>query len=321
MKLARNLALAAVAAGFALPAAAQTVGIATNPQGSLYYRVGAAVAKLMNEKLEIKARVQPFSGSSTYIPLISSHEVQMGLVNVSDSVKAPKGEGAFEGRPQPNLRALNVMFALPFAFLVPDDSPIKKLEDVKGKRVPTAFTSQTTINDLQAAILANGGMKPSDVKGYPVPNVFKGVDVLGEDKVEAAATAVGIAAIQKANIKMRSRGGVRFIPINTDKEALARMSAVVPSRPMTLNPAPHLTGIKQPTATMAFLAFLTANDKMPDETAYNIVKMLHGSKPELVKITKALSSFDPKGMTFRFDAEYHPGAIKFYKEIGQWPPK
>ena len=321
MKRAKTLAITLLATTIALPAAGQTVGIATNPQGSLYYRVGAAIAKLMNEKLHIKARVQPYSGSSTYIPLVSSHEVQMGLVNVSDSVKAPKGLDAFKGRPQPNLRVLNVMFALPFSLLVPADLPIKTLAEVKGHRIPTAFTSQTTIVDLQAAALANAGLKPSDVEGFPVPNVFKGVDVLGEGKVDAAMTAAGIAAIQKASIRMRSHGGVRFVPINTDPAALARMSAIVPSRPMVLKPAKYLPGIVKPTPMMAFLAFLTANDKMSDATAYKIVKMLHDSKPELVKITKALNSFNPKEMTFKFDATWHPGAIKYYKEIGEWPPK
>jgi len=321
MKFTRPLAMAILATAIAVPASAQTFGLATNPQGSLYHRVGVAVAKLFNDKLGIKARVQPFSGTSTYIPLLNENEIQTGIINVSDSVKAPAGTGAFEGRPQPNIRMLSVLFPLPFSLLVPADSPIKSIREIKGHRIPNAFTSQTTIADLQEAVLANAGLKPSDIVGYPVPNVFKGAESLGDGKVDGAMTAAGIAAIQKSHIKLRGRGGVRFVPIDTSPEAVARMSAVVPSRVLMLNPAKNLPGVVAPTPMMAFLAFLAANDKMTDEQAYKIVKLLHDSKPELVKMTRILSRFDPDGMTFNFKAKWHPGAIKFYKEVGQWPPK
>lgn len=321
MNMLKAFVFSALATALAAPAAAQTVGIGTNPQGSLYYRVGATVAKLMSDHLDIRARVQPFSGSSTYIPLLNNNEIQLGIINVSDAVKARKGVDAFEGRPQPNIQLLNVMFPLPFTLLVPADSPIKSISEVKGLRLPTAFTSQTTINDLQEAILANAGLTPDDIRGYPVPNVFTGAEAVGDGRVDAATTAVGIAAIQKSNLKLRSRGGVRFVSIDTSPEAVARMSAVVPSRPLVIHPAPHLTGIVEPTATMAFLAFLAANDRMSEDEAYRLVKLLHASKEEMAKSAPPLQNFDPDAMTFKLDAEYHPGAIRFYREIGQWPPQ
>lgn len=65
-------------------ASAQTIGFGVNPQGSLYHRIGVAVSKLMNDNMGVKVRVQPYSGSSTYIPLLNRDEVRFALVNVSD---------------------------------------------------------------------------------------------------------------------------------------------------------------------------------------------------------------------------------------------
>lgn len=322
MKFARLFIIAGVASLVAGAASAQTIGFGANPQGSLYYRVGIAVTKLMGDKMGIKARVQPYSGSSTYIPLLNRDEIRLALVNVSDGVHATEGIDNFKGRPQPNLRLINVMFLLRFSVLVPKDSTFQRIRDLKGARMPAGFTSQTTIVNLMKAVLASDGLTLSDVKPYPTPNVFKGTALLGEGKVEAASTGAGIAAIQKADIKLRKRGGVRFLPIGPDEAA---MNAVVPSSGIDVKPAPHLKGVLGTTRMMAFRAFLTTNTKASNEFVYNLLKTVHTNKKTLVGMTKALGTFNPKVLTFDLRGKqgavkYHPGAVKYLKEVGQWPP-
>ncbi len=322
MKLYRGVIAFALAASVAGTASAQTIGFGVNPQGSLYHRIGVAVSKLMNDNMGVKVRVQPYSGSSTYIPLLNRDEVRFALVNVSDGVNATEGISNFKGRPQPDLRLINIMFLLRFSFLVPNDSPVKKAEDLKGLRMPTGFTSQTTVQNLLKATLASANLTLDDIKPYPTPNVFKGTALLGEGKVQAVGTGAGIAAIQKADIKLRRRGGVRFVSIGKN---ISAMNALVPSSGMVVNPAPHLKGVLKPTTMMAFRAFLTTNTKSTDEFVYRLIKLLHGNKKALVAMTKALGTFNPKLMTFdlrgaKGAVPYHPGAIKFLKEIGQWPP-
>jgi TRAP-type uncharacterized transport system substrate-binding protein len=60
---------------------------------------------------------------------------------------------------------------------------------------------------------------------------------------------------------------------------------------------------------------------MPNDLVYNIVKTLHDNKEDLVKGAPVFRGFDPKGMTEEIGVPWHPGAIKYYTEIGQWPPK
>ena len=314
------LALAALAITSGA-ATAQTVGIGTMEQGSLYFRVSTVIAKLMNEKMGIKARVQPFSGTSTYIPLLNKGEVQIAMVSVSDAINAFKGEDNFKGRPQTNLRMLAVMFPLPFAYLVPADSPVKKVEDLKGLRAPSRFTSQTVVAINERAVLATGGLTRDDLKGYPVPNIFKGIMALADGKVDASAAAAGIAPVRQADIKLRSHGGVRFIPIGTKPEQIAAMQKVVPSRPLILKPSKQLPGVTEPTAFMGYPTFLAANASVSDDMIYKLVKLLHGSKDDMAKASAVLARFDPDGMTIPLPTPYHPGAIKYYGEIGQWPAK
>jgi TRAP transporter TAXI family solute receptor len=259
-------------------------------------------------------------GSSTYIPLLNRGEVELGLTNVDDSRTAFKGGGSFR-QPNPNLRLLTVMFPLPLGVVVPADSPIKTIADLKGKRMPGSYVAQTTGRVLQQAILASGGLTPKDIREVPAPNLFAGVDLMAQGKVDAATVAPGTAQVQKAHAEMASRGGVRFLPVDTSPQSLAGMRRYMPVRPMTLNPAPHLAGIIGATPVMSYSIFLTTNEKMSDDMAYKLTKMLHESRDDLVRATPALNRFDPKRMAEDIGVPYHPGAVRFLTEAGQWPPK
>jgi len=272
------------------------------------------------DQLKMQVRVQPTAGTSTFIPQLDRGEIDFGLTNVDDSRTAYNGVEAFK-RPNPNMRLMAIAFPLTLGVLVPDDSPIKTIADLKGKIMPWGYNAQTTGRVLQEAVLASGGLTMKDVKTVPTQSLFSGVDLLGEGKVEAATISVGTGQGQQANVKLSSHGGVRFINMDSSPEAVARIRKVLPARPIVVQPAAYAVGIHGPTTVMAYSVFFTTNDKMPDDVVYSIVKMLHESKDELVKGQPVFRNFEPNGMNEEIGVPWHPGAIKFYKEIGQWPPK
>jgi ABC-type amino acid transport substrate-binding protein len=198
---------AAVGSVVAATAQAQQIRVlAANPQGSIFYAGSVAIGKLMDDKLKMQVRVQPMAGSSTYIPLLDRGETDFGLTNVDDAVSAYKGIGSFR-QANPNIRLIAAVFQLNFGILVPNDSPIKTIKDLKGKTMPWGYNAQVTGRILQSAALASEGLTMDDVKQVPTQSLFSGVDMLGEGKVEAAALAIGTAQVQRANVSLASHGG------------------------------------------------------------------------------------------------------------------
>lgn len=321
MRLANFVIAAAIVTGVSTSAQAQQIRvIASNPQGSVFYSASATIGKLMDEKLKMQVRVQPMGGSSTYIPLLNRGEVDFGLTNVDDSATAYKGTGNFR-EANPNLRLMAVAFPLTLGIIVPNDSPIKSVSDLKGKTMPWGYNAQTTGRVLQSAVLASEGLTMDDIKPVPTQSLFSGVDLLGEGKVEAATIAIGTAQAQRANVNLASRGGIRFLNMKSTPDAMARVRKILLSRPITIQPAPHAVGIIAPTTILAYSIFFTTNDKMPDDIVYSVVKGLHASKEDLIKGHPVFRGFDPNRMTEEIGVPWHPGAIKFYTEIKQWPPK
>jgi TRAP transporter TAXI family solute receptor len=321
MKTLRCMIVAAAAAGIAAAAQAQDVRvIASNPQGSIFYSASAAIGKLIDEKLKMQVRVQPMGGSSTYIPLLNRGEVDFGLTNVDDALTSLKGTGNFR-QPNPNLRLMAAVFPLTLGVIVPNDSPIKTTADLKGKTMPYGFDAQTTGRVLQQAVLATAGLTINDIKTVPTQSLFSGVDMLAEGKVEAATIAIGTAQAQRANVTLNSRGGIRFIMMDTSPEAMARVRKILPSRPITIQPAPHAVGIVTPTTILAYSIFLSTHAKMPDDVVYNVVKAIHAGKEDMIKGHPIFRTFNPAQMNEEIGVPWHPGAVKFYQEIKQWPPK
>src|SRR5512139_251468 len=213
--------LTAIAAGLlASSAQAQVLGFGSAPQGTIGYNMSSAIAKVMAENAKVQSRVQPYSGSSAVLPLVSSGELDLAVCNVLEGQEAAAGEGPYQGRKQTNLRVLGVIFPLYSSIFVRKDSPIKSLADLKGKRIPAGFSAQVTLDRVIDAVLANGGVSRKDIVPVLVPNVIRGADDFAEGKTDGGFFALGAAKVLEVH---KSTGGIRYLPLSDDPKAVAEM--------------------------------------------------------------------------------------------------
>ena len=309
-----SLAMALPAWGQNLP---RSFRISTNPQGSLFYRAGAAVAKVLSSQLPVPSRVQPFAGTSVALPLVDKGEVELGVNNTNDSRMAYRGMEPFQ--PTPNLRVLTVLFTLRVAFFVPANSDIRSVEDLRGKRIPSQYKAQLAVWFNATSILAGAGMDWDDVKGVPTANVVTGTNLLIEGKVDAALFAIGAGKVKEANAKIS--GGVRFIPINSSPEAIRRMQKTMPGTYPLLVKANKRLSVLEDIRVEAYDVFIVTSTLLSDDAAVAVVKALHKAEKEVKAAFPPLRSFSRGRMVKKnVTIPYHPGAIKAYKELGLWSP-
>jgi len=310
---------AALASFSLLPANAadRTYIIGTSPQGSLAFATGNALSKVVDAKAGLTLRTRATGGSSTVVPQINKGQIDFGLSNALETGMGYLGKGPFQGRPQKNLMVASTLYPLQPTYAVPFDSKIRKLEDAKGMRIPSRFTSQTTFVTLTDALLASAGLKISDFKGVPVSNYIKGGDFLAQDKVDLAIVAPGSGASRKQHAAMRNHGGLRYISIGKD---LAAMRKFFPEAyPRTIKANKSIPGLIEDTTVMAYPFYVVTGKHVPADVIYKIVKVMHENKDALVKAFASFRNFDPKDQARPHSSvPFHPGAIKYYKEIGIW---
>lgn len=312
-------AMAATGALAALPALAQSVGMATAKQGAYTYSAGAAISKVASDN-GLAMRIQPYAGTSAYVPVLNKGEVEFGLANQLETYYAIRGEAIYNGRPQPNLRVVAVMVPFGGAFYVKKDSPIKSMADLKGKRVPARFTSARVLHTLVEGSLANAGLSYKDVQQVPVTTVPSNADAYARGQLDAFFFAVGAAKVREVDAKV---GGLRALPYNTDAKSVQAMQKFVPVAIVsTVQPRKGLAGFPVATPAMEYAYLVLTNAKVKDETVYKLAKVMHDNKKGMVEGFRPLAGFNPAKMSRKMDAlTFHPGAVKFFQETNQWPPK
>ncbi len=315
--------LSAVAAAAVITVAgyaeAQSVGIGTGPQASLTNRIGAGLAKVIADGAGLKTRAVPHTSNALHVPLVAKGTLAFGINSTQDVNAASQGTDQFAGRKAENWVLAARTVPLPVGILVRKDSPFKTLKDLKGKKFTVGFTAQKTVLFILNAYTQNAGMKVSDFEGVRVPNTDTGSKLFLKGDVDATLSSLGGGRLRNADAKV---GGIRILSMDNSPAGIAAMQAAYPnSYQLTLTPRKGSIGVEGPTHVMAFDMLMMTSTKTPDDVVYKAVKALHGGKEGLVKISPVFRRFNPKGMAPNFKGVgYHPGAVKFYKEAGIWPP-
>lgn len=300
-------------------AMAQVVGIASGQPGSLGHNTGQAVAKIANQEAGIIARTQPHAGTAAYIPLINNGEIEFGFANSVESEYALTGTGNFEGRANPNLRMVGVMFPLRTGLMVAADTGIKTIADLKAKasglRISSEYTASTIIPYYIMGALANGGMSYDDFKKVPVSNFVKGIFALGDDLVDVTLISLNSGAGKKVNAQLQGRGGLKYVSLDTSPEAEARFKKLMPTgNIITIKANENISGMSEAANLVEIPWVMLTNKDVSDELVYKMTKAIAENKEKLGASFGAFKRANLAKMAPATAVEYHPGALKYFAE-------
>lgn len=306
----------ALASPIAANAELKSLTIGTNPSGTVFYLLGGGFAKLFQQKLKIRSVAQPNGGASVYLPLLDNGEMPLGMASSIESTLAYGGKAPFK-RPMSNIRALARVWKIPYSYLVRNDSGIKSVADLKGKRVMVDMPTNASLSLLNKAILKSGGLTEASVQAMTSGGLIKGVDAVAEGRADAAPIATGVPALKKSHASVP--GGLRILPLG-DELSEAQFSDLLPGVGHWMHPPmktrPYIDG---KTKVALYSAFLNASASMEDDDVYKLAKTLHENWEQLRKDYPPLRGVKQAELAPATNTvPYHPGAIRFYKEAGLW---
>lgn len=290
------------------------LSVGTAPPGGAFFVVGGAIAQVVSShtkdmKWEVSAEAT--KGTQENIRRLAKGELEFALANAAISYFAVRGEGAWK-REQP-IRTVMTLAPNVALFITPQSSGVKNLSDLKGKRAVVGPAGAGFEYFLQP-ILGAHGVTYEDFT--PLHNTQAGaVDMLADGSAVAAflGGAVPTASITRASASQN----IFFIPF--DDTAKQSLFENYPFFNAVVIPSGTYRGQDEPFHGMNVGAMhLITAANLDADTVYQFTKTLYEQRAEVVKIHPAGRAINPKNIVKDTGTPFHPGAIRYYKEIGIW---
>ena len=292
----------------------QYLSMGTAPPGGAFFVVGGALAEVLNAQPQETWNVtaEATSGSQENIRRLATGELDFAISNAAITYFAVRGAEGWD-RAYP-ARAVMTLAPNVTVFLTLANSDIKTLSDLKGHRVgigPAGAGFEYFVRPLLAA----HGVQLSDLTPLNATQ-SAAVDLLADGAADAVLLggAVPTASIMQASASM----DVYFIPYESDSvEELA--NEYVFFDPATI---PENTYRGQDTAFKGLNVgsmHLITSENIDEDVVYRVTKALYENREQVVQRHAAGKAINPVNVVRDTGTEFHPGAIRFYREIGIWP--
>jgi hypothetical protein len=320
--LSLTIALLAAADASAQKLPASTT-IGTNPAGTVFYAVGAGIAKVISDAGQMQSVVQPYTGTSTLLPLLDSGEVDFAIINAVESNLAYQGPNRLKiGGKNPLSHVPNarlIMRGSPlFIGLVTKKDGIKSIAEAKGKRLAGEYPANIAIWYHGYAALASAGLTWNDVKVVPVPAVNDGVDAIVQGRADAAIHAIGAAKVKEADASV----GVRIVPLDCTAQGDARVRKAVPGYSTTTLKSGFSTGVIGDTCVLNFDIYFLGHKGLSNDVVLASLKAVWDNIDKLPPLHTQFKDWTrERAVSPDVTLPYHPAAVQFYKEKNLWNPK
>jgi len=301
---------------FAMPVNAQVknrISIATGGTGGVYYPLGGGMAALISKHIpSTEATAEVTTASVDNVKLL--HGNRVGLAFSLPDTAWDGFRGVIKGIPErASIRALMALYSNYMHIVAADGSGIKSVADLKGKRVSTGSPgSGVEVKGLR--VLEAYGLTPKDLRSQERLGAAESAGALKDRKIDAFFWDGGLPT--GAVLDLAATPGIK-IQLIPHGDAIPKMVAKYGPLYFTSNiPKAMYKGIDEDTPVAAATNLLIANEKLDENLAYQITKLLLEHTADLVAVHRAASEMSLKNAVIGSPIPFHPGALRYYKEKG-----
>ncbi|MFC0559337.1 TAXI family TRAP transporter solute-binding subunit [Halalkalibacter alkalisediminis] len=292
--------------------APSTVVIGTASQGGVYYIYGGGLGQLLESKLGVSANVEVTGGPVDNIRLIQAGDQDLGMMTTGPGYEAINGVGSeFEGNPHDDIRVVFPMYYTPFHWWALDSSGVASLDDMAEKGIsrsgvgPMGGTSGTYLPLIH------------ELLGLDVTPVYAGAGDMTSQQQDGQLDVIGFAAGLPIPA-VQEVAALRDINLfGVEGEQRDQIIEQFPFfTPYTIEAGTYENIDHDDIETIAQFNFGIVHKTMNIDFVYELVKAYHENNDLLVTTHSSATEAVPEAILLNESVPLHPGAIKYYEEIG-----
>lgn len=292
---------------------------ASGPIGSGWYPISILFTDIWMDKIPgLNVTVIEGASVSNVRVVNEGKDATNGLTYFTDYIAGVKGEGPFAGKPCSNVQVVSRLYPGWWNIAVLDKSPVKKFEDLIGRHIfpgGKGFGSELGFQRILSVYgksyddITKAGGKIS-YGGYA-----DGANML-KDGVVDCIIAIGspeVPALQEVD----ALNPVRLIPLPEDKLKAIESKGWGYDISVPI-PAGTYKNQKEPVPAISDYSVLIVNKSLSEDLVYKMTRTLWEN------IERVRKEQPRRGGWIRLETAlkgvdlslFHPGAVKYYKEIG-----
>ena len=296
-------------------AASKLIPVYTPASGGTGYILGAGIASLTKKYApDVEMVVEPTTGSLEIVRRIAERDQAkkegFGIFGTVDAYHALKGLKEFSGKPCPNLRAITFLWGADVYLVALANSPIKSYADLKGKRVGMSGAG-SSVSLIAFSLLEAHGVKRGDFKPY-----FYVYKETMEGIIDGSLDTgfLGGSYPMASYTELALTHNVRIVPV--DENVLEGMVKNSPYYYRGVVKAKSYKGLEQDTPILGFAAGLFTHANVSADLVYGVVRNLYQHRTEYYEVHASAREMTPETALKGIPIPLHPGAEKYFKEIG-----
>ncbi|NLK44596.1 MAG: TAXI family TRAP transporter solute-binding subunit [Tissierellia bacterium] len=289
------------------------ISIATGGPAGTYYPLGGALAKIFNDNIEgVNANVQSTGASVENVGLIAKGEAEIAFVQNDITYYAITGTENFEGKEKVgNLRGMAMLYPEVVQVIATEDSGIKTIGDLRGKRVAIgAPGSGVEANARQ--ILAIHGMTYDDLGKADYLSFNEAAEQLKNKQIDAAFITAGIPTSAVTEVAQTTK----IVVVSIESGKIDELNKDYPFYTEVVIPANTYGGQNSDITTAAVMAMLVVPEDLDEDLVYKLTKQMFENRQVIIDTHSRGNDISLETALKGMPIELHPGAKKYYDEMG-----
>lgn len=289
----------------------------SGPEGGSWYPLGSAMMNIVEKNIGISTSNGPGGGVGN-AKAVNAGRADLGWSYTHTAYNAYHGRGKFN-KENKNLRHLMSLYPGVFQIAVPKKSGITDIAQLKDKNIVPGKVG------FSGTVIAENVLKAYDITFDSIKKSGGSVSFVGYSDSAAlmkdghSDCYMAVTSCPQATIiDLNFRPGIKLLPV--DDAHMKKVLELEPGLMQTVIPKTAYKGMTEDVPAIGTVTCIVANKDLSDDLAYKIVKTLYANWPALAQVKKAaIEASKPELALSGVRIPVHPGAMKYYEEMGIKP--
>jgi TRAP transporter TAXI family solute receptor len=296
---------------------AMKVTIAGGSAGGLWSTIGEGIGETIKKTFPGTTFTYQPGQDGANILTVTSGQADFGIVSASAAKWAINGEAPYPSKID-KVRTVAFLHPMPYTFVVTEDSGIESIEQIVDKKMPVVLSVNTKDSPMEISnrvVFDSYGTSYEEIEknGGKIQFIApsKSNDQIKDNKMDGTISPLPTPA--GSLMELHSSKPIKLLPLSDS--AIKQLEKEVEAKPYVIESGTY-DFTKEDVKTVSIDTILMTSADVSDEVVYNLTKAMYENLDYLYTVHKSFEAVTKETIANVTGAPLHPGAEKFYKEVG-----